>query len=123
MQTAAPPQTLWAPVIAPVIWAAHFMTCYVWAALACGRLASDQSFARAQIGIGIATAVAATAIALCFMSGFRHLGGRLPDQPNDDGTPEDRTRFMAFTTILLAILSLIATLFVGVAAIGVGACR
>jgi hypothetical protein len=30
---------------------------------------------------------------------------------------------MAFTTILLAALSLIATLFVGAAAIAVGACR
>jgi hypothetical protein len=123
MQTTAPRQSLWAPVIAPVIWAIHFMTCYTWAALACGRLASDQSFARAQTGIGIATAVAAIAIALCLMSGFHHLGRRLPDQPNDDGTPEDRTRFMGFTTMLLAALSLIATLFVGVAAIGMGACR
>ena len=123
MQTTVPRQPLWAPVIAPVIWAAHFMTCYVWAALACGRMASDHSFARAQTGIGIATAVAATAIALCFVSGFHHLGHRLPDQPNDDGTPEDRTRFMAFTTMLLAGLSLIATLFVGVAALAAGTCR
>ncbi|HEX6217044.1 MAG TPA: hypothetical protein VFZ38_19560 [Vicinamibacterales bacterium] len=123
METAAPRQALWAPVIAPVIWAVHFMTCYTWAALACGRLASDQSFDRAQTGIGIATAVAVFAIALCFRSGLHHLGHRLPDQPNDDGTPEDRTRFMAFTTMLLAGLSLIATLFVGAAAIAVGACR
>ena len=123
MQTTVPRQPLWAPVIAPVIWAAHFMTCYVWAALACGRMASDHSFARAETGIGIATAVAAAAIALCFVSGFHHLGHRLPDQPNDDGTPEDRTRFMGFTTILLAVLSLIATLFVGVAALAAGTCR
>lgn len=123
MQTSAPRQSLWAPIIAPVIWATHFMICYVWAALACGRLASNEGFARAQTGIGIATAVAATAIALCCLSGFRHLGRRLPDQPNDDGTPEDRTRFMAFTTMLLAALSLIATLFVGVAALAVGACQ
>ena len=122
MQTTAARQSLWAPVIAPVIWAIHFMTCYTWAALACGRLASDHSFARAETGIGIATAVAATAIALCLVSGFHHLGRRLPDQPNDDGTPEDRTRFMAFTTMLLAGLSLIATLFVGVAALSIGAC-
>jgi hypothetical protein len=114
---------LWSPIIGPVIWAVHFMTCYTWAALACGRMASEQSFVGAQTGIGVATAVAGVAIALCFRSGFHHLGRRLPDQPNDDGTPEDRTRFMAFTTILLAALSLIATLFVGAAAIAVGACR
>jgi hypothetical protein len=123
MQTTAPRQSLWAPIIAPVIWAIHFMTCYTWAALACGRLATDHSFAHAETGIGIATAAAAIAIAFCFRSGFHHLGHRLPDQPNDDGTPEDRTRFMAFTTVLLAGLSLIATLFVGVSAIGMGACR
>jgi hypothetical protein len=111
---------LWIPVVAPTIWSTHFTICYIWVAMACGRFGSFES---ARTGVAIITAVSATAIAGCFVYGLSRHGYRLPDQPNDDGTPEDRTRFMAFTTMLLAALSLVGTLYVGLAAMAVGGCR
>jgi hypothetical protein len=122
MRYAGPDQSVSTPIIAPVIWSMHFMTCYTWAALACGRLATADRFETARTAIVVATALAAIAIAACFAHGFRRHGRRLPDRSNDDGTPEDRTRFMAFMTMLLAALSLIATLYVGVAAAAMTRC-
>jgi hypothetical protein len=113
-------ERLWAPIVAPVIWSTHFTVCYIWVAMACGRFGS---FDRARTGVAILTAAAVAAIATCLWYGLRQHGYRLPDRPNDDGTPEDRTRFMAFTTMLLAALSLLGTLYVGVAVGAVGGCR
>ena len=121
MRIATTPDPLWLPIIAPVVWALHFMTCYVWAALACGRFAGSPDDLRAPILI--ATGVAGSLIAVCFAYGFHRHGRRWPDQPNDDGTPEDRTRFMAVTTMLLAALSLVGTVSVGLAALAMGGCR
>jgi hypothetical protein len=117
-----PTPSLLTPIVAPTVWAGHFMACYTWAALACGRFAADGGFDRARTGIALLTAVASIAIAGCFVFGYRRHGRRFPDRPNDDGTPEDRTRFMAFTTMLLAGLSLVATLYVGLAALAAGRC-
>lgn len=119
METTRRRERLWIPLVAPIIWSTHFTIGYIWVAMACGRFGS---FDRARTGVALLTAVAATAIAVCFFYGLSRHGYRLPDQPNDDGTPEDRTRFMAFTTMLLAALSLVGTLYVGIAAIAVGGC-
>jgi hypothetical protein len=109
-------ERLWAPVVAPVIWASHFLCCYITAALWCGRFAAAQGSGGLVTLIGTYTAIAATLIAACFVRGLRRHGHRLPDVPNDDDSPEDRRHFLAFTTMLLAGLSLVATLLVGVAA-------
>ena len=120
MATTGRRERLWIPLVAPIVWSTPFTICYIWVAMACGRFGS---FERARTGVTILTVVAAATIAMCFAHGLRRHGYRLPDRPNDDGTPEDRTRFMAFTTMLLAALSLVGTLYVGVAVSAVGGCR
>lgn len=114
---------MWVPIVAPVVWSTHFMAVYIWAAMACGRFAGDRGFEPARNGITILTVVAAAIIAVCFAHGFRRHGYRLPDRSNDDGTPADRTKFMAFMTMLLAALSLVGVLFAGIAAAAVGGCQ
>jgi hypothetical protein len=114
-------ESLWRPLIAPVTWALHFTACYIWIALACGRFGAG-GFDRARIGLGLLTAVAIAVMVWCFLHGFHRHGRRLPDRSNADGTPEDRSRFMAFTTMLLAALSIVATVFVGYAVMAIGGC-
>ena len=116
------PDPLWVPVVSPIIWSTHFTASYIWAAMACGRFAS-QAAGTLEPALIVMTAAALIAIGLLFLRAFRQLNYQLPDQPNDDGTPEDRTRFMSYTTMLLAGMSWIATLFVGVAGTMVGGCR
>ena len=99
METTRRRERLWIPLVAPIIWSTHFTIGYIWARW---RAAGSRSFDRARTGVAVLTAVAAAAIAVCFFYGLSRHGYRLPDQPNDDGTPEDRTRFMSFTTMLLA---------------------
>lgn len=112
-------ESLWVPIVAPVIWAVHFLACYAWVALACGRLGD---FDQAHRGIIALTVVASVAIAVCLWYGFHRHDYQLPDRSNDDGTSEDRRQFMAVTTMLLAGLSLIATIFAGAAAVVGGGC-
>jgi len=116
------PARLWVPLISPIIWSTHFTISYIWAAMACGRFASQAggSLERALI---VMTLIALVAISVVFLRAFRQLNYRLPDRPNDDGTSEDRTRFMSSMTLLLAGMSWIATLLVGVAATAMGDCQ
>ena len=122
MVTTTRADPIWVPVVAPVIWAMHFLGCYAWLVLACGRFRDpivQQPTAAAITGV---TAIALIAITVLFVHGWRRHGYDLPDQPNDDASPQDRTKFMAFTTMLLAGLSWIATLYVGLAAWSIGGC-
>ena len=119
MATTLRRERLWIPLVAPIIWSTHFTIGYIWVAMACGRFGG---FDRARLGVALLTAVAAAGIAVCFAHGLSRHGGRLPHRPNDAGTPEDRTRFMALTTMLLAALSLVGTLYVGIAVTAVGGC-
>jgi len=116
------PDRLWVPLASPIIWSTHFTISYIWAAMACGRFASPGS-ATLERALAVMTAIALVAIGVFFFRAFRQLNYRLPDQPNDDGTPEDRNRFMSYTTMLLAGMSWIATLFIGVAATAMGGCQ
>jgi hypothetical protein len=116
------PDRLWVPLVSPIIWSTHFTISYIWAAMACGRFASPAGGSLRPAVIAM-TAIALVAIGVFFLRAFRQLNYQLPDQPNDDGTPEDRNRFMSYTTMLLAGMSWIATLFVGVAAVVMGGCQ
>lgn len=116
------PDRLWVPLISPIIWSTHFTVSYIWAAMACGRFAS-QAGAFLERALLVMTVIALVAIGVFLLRAFRQLNYHLPDRPNDGGTPEDRTRFMSYTTLLLAGMSWIATLFVGVAATAMGGCQ
>ncbi len=115
------PDPVWVPVVAPIVWSAHFMTLYAWAALACGRFTGARS--NLDAAIVVLTVVASAVIAAFLVRASKQLRHQLPRQPYDDPTPEDRSRFMAFTTLLLAAMSLIGTLFVGAAAWAIGGCQ
>lgn len=116
------PDPLWVPLVSPIIWSIHFTVCYIWAATACGRFA-PRFAGSLELALIVLSATALVPIAVLFVRGFRQLNYRLPDQPNDDGTPEDRTMFMSYMTMLLAGLSGIGTIFIGAASVSVGGCQ
>jgi hypothetical protein len=116
-------ERLWVPVAAPIIWATHFLCCYVAAALWCGRFASTGGTGGLVVLISAFTVIASIAITALFLRGLKRHAHQLPIESNDDDSPEDRRHFLAFTTMLLAGLSLVATLFVGVAAVAVDLCH
>lgn len=116
--------SLWLLTIAPAIWAAHFLSCYVTAAVWCARFAAPGGALN-----GIRTAIAwYTAAALMGMAvvgwvGFRqHMHGT-EATTHDLDTREDRHRFLGFATLLLAGLSAVAVTYAGYAATFFDTCR
>jgi hypothetical protein len=115
-------ERLWVPVAAPAIWAIHFTLCYVTAALWCGRFAGAAAPGALRTIVGVYTAVAVAGMVAFFILGLRRHRGQWPTRPHDDDTPEDRRHFMAFTTMLLAGLSVLATAYVALAMLLVDGC-
>lgn len=108
----------------PVIWSAHFLLSYATAAVWCARFAGPaDSLDPVRIAIAVFTIVALAGIAVVARAGWvRH---RLPGGsiPHDDDTPEDRHRFLGYTSFVLAGLSAIATIYSALAAVFIGSCR
>lgn len=117
-------QSLWRLTISPGTWAVHFLACYISAAIWCEKYAGrDGSLGWVRPAIAIYTAVALIVIGLNAWDGWkRHKLGRAT-LPHDYDTPEDRHRFLGFSTFLLAMLSAVATIFTGIVAFYFYDCR
>ena len=117
-------ESLWWIAVSPTIWALHFLASYITVAIWCARFAPrDGSLGSARTAIVAYTVVALLGITLTGMSGLRR--HRYGDEatPHDFDTPEDRHRFLGFSTLLLSGLSLVAVLYVAGAAAYIGSCR
>jgi hypothetical protein len=112
---------LWLLVLAPALWAAHFIASYAVAAIWCGRFAG--AFETVRATIVVFTVVALAGIVLVGAIGLRrHRLGSAP-LPHDDDTPEDRHRFLGFATLLLSALSAVAVIYAAMAAVFIETCR
>jgi len=117
-------ESLWRLAASPAIWAGHFMSCYVVAAVWCAKAgASGASFGAVRLAIAAFTAAALAGIGLIGFGGLRrHRFGAEP-LSHDFDTPEDRHRFLGFATLLLSALSAVAVVFVAAAAVFFEDCR
>jgi hypothetical protein len=116
-------ETLWTLFTGPVVWAAHFLTCYVVAAVYCAK--SDMisgSFGTIRIGIAGVTLIALMLIAVSAWLAWRQWGFGTSDPPHDDPTRADRTLFQGFATLLLSGLSFVAVIYVALPALFVTEC-
>jgi hypothetical protein len=125
-------RSLWLLTVAPTIWAAHLLLCYVTAAIWCAKFApSDASLDGVPTAIAWFTATALAGIGLVGWEGFRRhsypsaaLGaGGTEATTHDLDTPEDRHRFLGFATLLLSGLSAVAVLYAALAATVFETCR
>jgi hypothetical protein len=116
-------ESLWMLTISPTIWVAHFLVCYLSAAIWCAKLApANGSLWPVRLGIGVSTVLALIGIGITLWLGFsRHRLGTA-SVPHDFDTPEDRHRFLGFATVLLSALSAVAVLYVALAAVFIGSC-
>lgn len=116
--------SLWLLTVAPATWAAHFMLCYLTAAIWCAKLAGPGgSLGGVRNAIGWYTAVALAAIAIVGWAGFRRHRHGTETTTHDLDTPADRHRFLGFATLLLAGLSATATVYVALSAVFFDTCR
>ena len=117
-------QRLWIVPASPVIWAVHFMACYIVAALWCGMVVGrDGSLLTVRLVIGGLTALALAAIGFVGWLGYRAHAMGAADAPHDDDTPEDRHRFMGFATVLLSGLGGVAVIYTAMTALFIETCQ
>ncbi len=116
-------ETLWTLFTAPVVWAAHFLVCYIGASIYCDKPELDWlSFSAVRAGIAAATVIALSLIALSAWLAWRQWGFGTDDPPHDDPTRRDRTLFQGFATLLLSGLSFIAVIFTAMPALFLTEC-
>jgi hypothetical protein len=110
-------ESLWLLIVSPVLWSLHFLLCYITAAIWCAKRGGDASLLTVRIAIAVYTLLAIAGIAWNGWGGYRRhrLGkGKLP---HDFDSPADRHRFLGFATLLLALLSGVATLYAALVAV------
>jgi hypothetical protein len=116
--------SLWLLTMAPTIWAAHLLLCYVTAAIWCARFAGPgDPLGGVRTAIAWYTAAALIGIATIGWEGFRRHKFGTEATTHDLDTPEDRHRFLGFATLLLSGLSAVAVLYAALAATFFDTCR
>ena len=115
--------TLWALILPPTIWAGHFLFCYIYAAIYCAKAGALAPLGSVRTAIALATAGALAAVAAAGYVAWAK--SRIPGDPppHDESTDEDRVRFLAVATLLLAALSFVAIVFTAVPALIFEDCR
>jgi hypothetical protein len=116
--------SLWLLTIAPTIWAAHLLLCYITAAIWCARFV-PQGGALGSIRTAIMwyTAAALAGIAAIGWEGFRRHSYGTETTTHDLDSAEDRHRFLGFATLLLAGLSGVGVLYAALASTFFESCR
>ena len=123
-QTAEQHQSLWLLAASPIVWAAHFLLCYITAAIWCEKVVGPGgALMTVQVAIAAYTAVALAAIGIIGWIGYRRHSYGSADLPHDDDTPEDRHRFLGFSTFLLSGLSAVAVVYAALVAAFIGSCH
>ena len=123
-QTAESRQRLWIVPGPLVVWATHFMLCYVTAALWCGKVVGRLGpLSTARGASAVYTVAALAAIAGIAWLGYRAQALGSDSPPHDADSPEDRHRFLGFATLLIAGLSAVATIYSALAAHFIRTCQ
>lgn len=116
---------LWRVILAPGIWAVHFLVCYVAAAVYCEKAGRMADLMPARLLVGAATLAALAAIGLVFRSLWKVRGlSTVNDNYNyANNTPEERHRFLSHVALMLCVLSAVAVVLVAMPAVILEICR
>lgn len=116
---------LWKVIAAPIIWAVHFLVCYVLAAVYCEKAGRGASLEEIRIWLIVATIAALAGIAA---STLRLWSVRARSVTDNDfefehNTPEERHRFLSHVALMLCVLSAVAVLYVFIPVVYLSSCR
>ncbi|NOT45318.1 MAG: hypothetical protein HOP14_12010 [Acidobacteria bacterium] len=126
-------QPVWIVPAPLVVWALHFLACYVTAALWCGPAVGTAPGGAALGNTALAglplalftiyTLASMLALLALIRMGYRAhtLGDASP--PHDADSPADRHRFIGYATLLIAGLSLVAVIYSAMAVFMVQTCQ
>jgi hypothetical protein len=116
-------ESLWTLFTAPVVWALHFLACYVGTAIFCEKpVLFGSSFDTLRIFIAALTVLSLGMIVISALLAWRQWGFGTRDPPHDDSTRRDRLLFQGYATLLLSGLSFIAVIFTALPALFITDC-
>ena len=115
--------SLWALIVPPTVWALHFLFSYVYAAIHCAKAERLDGIGDVRIAIAVATGVALLVVLACAYVAWAQSRVDGDPPPHQESTDEDRLRFMAVATLLLAGLSFVAIVFTALPAFLFQDCR
>lgn len=122
-ETAEKRQSLFLLTASPVIWAAHLLLSYITASIWCAKVHDPHaSFGAVRTAIVVYSILALAGIAIIGWIGYRRHSYGSASLPHDDDTPEDRHRFLGFSTLLLSALSAVAVIYAAFVAIFFRSC-
>ena len=116
---------LWRVIAAPIVWALHFLFCYVYAAVYCEKVGRGASLDQPTLVVIGATAVALALIGLSTHHLWRVRARSLTDDDFEfeHNTPEERHRFLSHVALMLCLLSAVAVLYVTIPMLYLSTCR
>ena len=116
---------LWRVIAAPIVWALHFLFCYIYGAINSEKLGRDAPLDDARIAIIIATVFALALIGLSTVHLWRVRGRSLTDNDFEfeHNTPEERHRFLSHVALMLCVLSAVAVIYVAIPMLYLVNCR
>jgi hypothetical protein len=116
---------LWRVIASPIIWAVHFLFCYVVAAVYCEKAGRDASLDDIRLWIIGATILALAAIGLSTHHLWRVRARSVTDDDFEfeHNTPEERHRFLSHVALMLCVLSAVAVLYVVIPMLYLSSCR
>ena len=115
-------ESLYWLALGPGIWVAHFLACYLTAAIWCAKAGRDAPLTTERWLVMAYTVAALAGIAATAWHGFRRHSLGTATVPHDFDTPQDRHRFLGFATLLLALLSAVAVIYEAAVALFFGSC-
>lgn len=113
---------LWWIIVSPTIWAIHFLACYVTVAIWCAKRSGSENLGPVGGLVAAYTLLAIVGIGIQGVHSYRKHRYGSGVLPHDQGTADDRSRFIGFSALLLAILSFVATLFTALVFVFVRSC-
>ena len=116
--------SLWMILVAPTLWAAHFLLCYGATAVVCAGVADPAAPVESlRLGIAIVTLIAVLLILIVGWRAWRQWD-YLDDQDyeHDLAYAEDRHEFLGHAAFLLAVVSLIGVVYQAMPALFIGSC-
>lgn len=117
-------ESLWRLVTPPLVWAAHFLACYITAAVWCARVVGrDGSLDAVRVAIAVYTLVALGAIVVAGRDAYRRHTFGTATAPHDFDSPADRHRFLGFATLLLSGVSAVGVVFAALVALFFQTCH
>ena len=116
---------LWRVIAAPIIWALHFLFCYIFVAIHCEKAGRDATLVDVRLVIIVATIVALAGIAWSTHHLWRVRARSVTDNDFEfeHNTPEERHRFLSHVALMLCVLSAVAVLYVVIPVLTLTTCR